>query len=177
MPRLLIRIKCEIKVPSPLSKISLALAAVNHSRCAGLWAHSYHIQWQRNVFYLLMFCLPVRQISRIWNLKFTSRGFCLFIKLVCMYLYGCELLERCLLIQHPDAPLYQDGMLPLTVVGPSLSIACFNINKPLLTSNEVGVSDMEMNVLPIKDELIRHTFVAFIFWLCLGTCCMSDGPD
>lgn len=36
---------------------------------------------------------------------------------------------------------------------------------------------MEMDVLPIKDELIRHTFVAFIFRLCLGTCCMSDGPD
>lgn len=68
-------------------------------------------------------------------------------------------------------------MLPYTVVGPNLSIACFNVNKPLLTSNEVGISDMRMNVLPIKDLLIRHMFVAFNFLLCLGTRCMSDGPD
>lgn len=68
-------------------------------------------------------------------------------------------------------------MLPYTAVGPNLSIACFNVNKPLLTPNEVGISDMRMNVLPVKDLLIRHMFVAFNFLLCLGTRCMSDGPD
>lgn len=170
MPRLLIRIKCELKVPSPLSKISLVLAAVNHSRCDG---HSFHIQWQRNVFNLLMFCSNKQDLKSKVHLQrirsFHRIGLHVFVWLSYKSAVSWFSIRT--------LPLHQDGMLPLTVVGPSLSIACFDINKPLLTSNEVGVSDMEMNVLPVKDELIRHTFVAFVFRLCLGTCCMSDGPD
>lgn len=81
------------------------------------------------------------------------------------------------LIQHLQRLFASRWHASLNSCRSELKYCLFVSRSTLLTSNEVGISDMRMNVLPVKDVLIRHTFVAFIFLLCLGAWCVSDGPD